>query len=114
MEPLTDKGDYMSDNGNGDLKKVEVNEEELKKNFEEQLQKNLQAFKDFIIPGTILVVRLNEQGTPQWTTSLEPAHLNVLLDRMKFCIVNPKPNLIQKPKGNIIADLKGAFGKKRF
>lgn len=121
-------------NDNGDLKKEEPimdsvvrgvpTEEkskdeinaELKKKFEADVQKNIQNYKDFITPGTILIVRLNEQGTPQWITSLQPEYLNMLLDRMKYCVLNPKPMeapLIQKPKG-IIADLKGAFGKKRF
>lgn len=100
-------------NDNGDLEKAKVNEEELKKHIEEQAQKNLQNFKDFAIMGTVLIVRLNAEGSPQWLTSLHPPELNMLLDRMKYCVLNPKPSLIEKPKG-IIADIKGAFGKKRF
>lgn len=106
------------DNGNGDLEKAKVSEEELKKKLEADIQKNVQNYKDFVTGGTVLIVRLNEQGTPQWITSLHPPELNMLLDRMKFVVLNPKPteqSMIQKPtKGNIIADLKGAFGKKRF
>jgi hypothetical protein len=92
-------------NGNG----KEIKEQQ--KQIDEQLEKNVEKYKEFITKGTVLVVRLNEQGVPQWTSSLPPPDLNILLDRMKFNIVNPQPPKKQK---NIITDIKGAFGKKRF
>ena len=101
------------DNGNGDI--IKPTEEELKKKFEEKIQQNTQNFKDFVTDETLLVVRVNEDGKYQWLTTLNPSDLNILLDRMKFNLVNPKPveNMIQKPN-TIIGNLKGAFGKKRF
>ena len=104
------------DNGNGDLKKEEpISKEGLKKQFEEKIQKNTQNFKDFVTNETLLVARVNENGQYQWLTTLNPAELNIFLDRIKFNLVNPKPieHMIQKPKG-IIANIGGAFGKKRF
>ena len=103
----------MSDNGNGDLKKP--TEEELKKQLEEKIQQNTQNFKDFVTDKTLLIIRVNEDGQYQWLTTLNPPDLNLFLDKIKFNLVNPKPmeNMIQKPKG-IIANIGGAFGKKRF
>ena len=90
----------MNDNG----------KDELQKKINEQTQKNVEKYKEFVTDTTVLVVRLNEQGSPQWTTSLDPVNLNMILDRIKFTIHIPQP---KKPK-NIITDIKGAFGKRRF
>ena len=100
-------------NGNGDRNKP--TEEELKKQLEEKIQQNTQNFKDLVTDKVLLVVRVNEDGQYQWLTTLNPADLNLFLDRIKFNLVNPKPkeNIIQKPN-TIIGNLKGAFGKKRF
>jgi len=92
------------DNGNGDTEKL---------SNEQKAQENINKLKEFVTEKTILVVRLNEYGAPQWLTSLPPTDLNLLLDRMKFNIVNPPPPLIEKPK-TVISNIKGAFGKKRF
>ena len=63
--------------------------------------------------GTILTVKINKEGSLNWTTKMPPPQLNFLLDTIKAHLFKPQEEKIIRPPGGIMNRIRqsGAFGK---